>query len=131
MQKELVERIARAKKESLLSLSVKVFGAPTYIRTVSRGHFNPAPKVDSAILRITDITKDKLKAVGNQLFFEILHIGLGSKRKQLLGNLSQAYKREEIVKIFTELNFSLTLRGEDLAPDDWINLVQALKTETR
>src|SRR5690606_15015371 len=46
IQKELAERIARDKKESLLSLSVKVFGEPTYVTTVKRGHFTPPPKVD-------------------------------------------------------------------------------------
>lgn len=127
LQKELVTRIARAKKESLLSLSVKVFGTPTYIKTVSRGHFEPTPKVDSAILQVANISNDKLQRIGNEHFFTILHLGLQNKRKQLLGNLSQNYEREAVIKIFTQLNLPLTLRGEDLKVDGWLELALSLK----
>src|SRR5690606_300861 len=52
VQKEVAKRIVsdaeRNEKESLLSLSVKVYGTPKYVKTVSRGHFAPAPNVDSA-----------------------------------------------------------------------------------
>ena len=56
MQKEVVERIARDPKESILSLSVKAFGVPKYVKTVTRGHFNPKPAINSAILQITGVT---------------------------------------------------------------------------
>lgn len=131
LQKELVARIARAKKESLLSLSVKVFGTPVYLKTVSRGHFNPAPKVDSAILQVTNICNDKLEKIGNEHFFAILHLGLHSKRKQLLGNLSQSYSRDDITKIFSQLKLAPTLRGEDLALADWLRLAEAIKSLTK
>jgi 16S rRNA (adenine1518-N6/adenine1519-N6)-dimethyltransferase len=87
VQKEVAARIARDKKESLLSLSVKVFGTPTYICTVKRGHFTPPPAVDSAIIAIHGISKQKLATIPETRFFEILHYGFGQKRKQLLGIL--------------------------------------------
>ena len=55
VQKEVAERIARSKKESILSLSIKVYGEPKYIQIVKAGSFNPAPKVDSAILSIENL----------------------------------------------------------------------------
>ena len=57
VQKEVAERIASAEKESILSLSVKIFGSPKYIETIKAEHFDPVPKVDSAILAIYDIKK--------------------------------------------------------------------------
>ena len=48
--------IARDKKESLLSLSVKVFGEPKYVKTIGKGNFTPAPKIDSAIIAISGIS---------------------------------------------------------------------------
>jgi 16S rRNA (adenine1518-N6/adenine1519-N6)-dimethyltransferase len=57
MQKELVERIARSAKSSLLSISVAVFGSPTYVQTIKRGHFQPPPAVDSAILLVKHINR--------------------------------------------------------------------------
>jgi len=44
-------------KESLLSLSVKIYGTPRYVMMVGRGNFYPAPNVDSAILNIENISK--------------------------------------------------------------------------
>ena len=88
VQKEVAERIvAKDKKESLLSLSVKAFGTPKYIRTVGKGAFTPQPTVDSAVIHIGDISKIRLKGVSEKTFFTILHAGFAHKRKQLFPNL--------------------------------------------
>lgn len=126
MQKEMVARIARDKKESLLSLSVKAFGDPTYCKTVSRGHFNPPPKVDSAILAVRDINHERLETVDPSFFFTILHEGFKSKRKQLIGNLAETYSRQVLERIFTELQLPLTVRAEDIPLTTWIALCQKL-----
>jgi 16S rRNA (adenine1518-N6/adenine1519-N6)-dimethyltransferase len=128
MQKELVERIARSTKESLLSLSVKAFGDPTYVKTVSRGHFNPSPKVDSAILAVRNISRDRLSHLDQEFFFSLLHAGLGSKRKQLIGNLSQHYSREHLLQYFVELNLKPTVRGEDVPLATWVALAQKIQS---
>src|SRR3989338_6661155 len=57
VQKEVAERIARAKKESILSLSVKGYGKRKYELRVPGGAFKPAPSVDSAVLTIRDISR--------------------------------------------------------------------------
>jgi 16S rRNA (adenine1518-N6/adenine1519-N6)-dimethyltransferase len=126
VQKEVATRIAREKKESLLSLSVKVFGNPTYICTVSRGHFNPPPKVDSAVIAVTDISKDRLGKISQEDFFELLHLGFGKKRKQLLGNLSANYERTTVEKALTSLALPLTVRAEDISIEIWLKLATLL-----
>ena len=128
VQKEVAARIARDKKESLLSLSVKIFGTPTYISTISRGHFNPPPKIDSAIIAISEISRDRLADIPMAAFFTILHLGFGQKRKQLLSNLSHAYQRPDLERIFTKHGLSLTIRAEDVLIDDWVSLVRALSS---
>ncbi len=129
IQKELAERIARSKKESLLSLSVKAFGQPKYIKTVSRGHFHPAPKVDSAILLIKEINQENFKNGSTEHFFTLLHLGLGNKRKQLLSNLSKTYNRSTLESIFEKLKISPTVRGEDVILEKWLELNQSLSRE--
>lgn len=126
VQREVAERIARDKKESLLSLSVKIYGNPKYIKTVARGNFTPPPKVDSAIIAISGISQERLGTLPSKFFFEILHEGLKSKRKQLLGNLSERYPREALVHIFSTLGLSLTVRGEDVSLDMWLKLCHQL-----
>ena len=128
MQKELVHRIAKNKKESLLSLSVKAFGEPCYTKTVLRGHFHPQPKVDSAILAIHNINRVNFNDADTEFFFYLLHLGLGKKRKQLIHNLSHDFARIKIAAIFAKLKLSPTVRGEDLNLETWLNLAQELQT---
>ncbi len=89
VQKEVAERIARSKKESILSLSVKAYGIPKLEFSVPRGAFRPAPNVDSAVLTIRDISRKNFSAhEEEQRFFTLVHAGFGHKRKFVRGNLS-------------------------------------------
>lgn len=126
IQKELAWRIARDPKESILSLSIKAFGEPKYIKTVSRGHFNPAPKVDSAILSVYNINRNHFTNFTPDYFFTLLHLGLGHKRKQLISNLSAHHDRAKLTTTFTELNLRPDIRGEDLSLDEWLALAKKL-----
>ncbi len=130
VQKEVAERVARDKKESLLSLAVKAFGTPTYIKTVSRGNFSPAPKVDSAIIAVTDISHHRFAKLSAETFFEFLHLGFGSKRKQLLGNLSQKIPRDTLITTFSTLGIREDVRGEDLSIKEWLRLAEILALHT-
>ncbi len=132
VQKEVAKRITselhRGEKESLLSLSVKAYGTPQYIKTVSRGHFTPPPKVDSGIITIRNITRNNFKYIDEALFFEVLHLGFGQKRKQLLGNLSKTYNREALTHIFSTINIPVSTRAEDIPLEKWLMLVDALSS---
>lgn len=147
VQKEVAERIVHGNKkgkgkniqgtrqfrhrdkESLLSLSVKTYGTPRYIATVSRGNFTPPPKVDSAILAIDDISRDRFKKLDEKWFFTVLHAGFSSRRKQLLGNLITLRTKKELAERFTALGIPLTVRGEDLSIDTWCTLALSLQCE--
>ena len=76
IQKEVAERIVakspRGKasgKESVLSIAVKAYGQPKLIAKVPAGAFNPPPKVDSAILSISNINRDFFTDCDEMLFF--------------------------------------------------------------
>jgi 16S rRNA A1518/A1519 N6-dimethyltransferase RsmA/KsgA/DIM1 with predicted DNA glycosylase/AP lyase activity len=129
MQKEVVARIARTPKESLLSLSVKAFGTPKYIKTVTRGHFNPIPKVDSAILQVSAISHAHFTNQTEQaIFFNLLHLGFGQKRKQLLSNLAHIYDRKTLTSLFNTLSLDLDVRAETVPLSTWLALLHRLKT---
>lgn len=127
LQKEVAERVAREKKESLLSLSVKAYGAPKYIATVTKGNFTPPPKVDSAILAIYDISRDRFRDLDEAWFFTVLHAGFAARRKQLFGNLSGLIESQALKSAFSTLQLSRTVRGEDLSIDIWCALARALQ----
>ncbi len=126
VQKEVAERIARSKKESLLSIAVKTYGVPAYLFTVPRGAFVPAPSVDSAVLTITGIHMPFKNEQEETRFFEILRAGFAHKRKLLAGNLTAVAKKETISKAYTASNIPPKARAEDLSLSVWQNLVQNL-----
>jgi 16S rRNA (adenine1518-N6/adenine1519-N6)-dimethyltransferase len=126
VQKEVAERIARSEKESLLSLSVKVYGDPTYCFTVKRGSFTPPPAVDSAVIAIEGVSRERLGALHDDAFFEALRIGFGSRRKQLFGLLRAHYPETALREVFSTLSVPLDVRGEDLSITTWIALATAL-----
>jgi 16S rRNA (adenine1518-N6/adenine1519-N6)-dimethyltransferase len=121
VQKEVAQRIvAKDGKESILSLSVKLFGEPKYIKTVKKDKFSPAPKVDSAILLIQNIEQryifDKEKEI---LFFELVRKAFNQKRKKIgktLNNYELQMKRAGI---------DVNKRPEDLKIEEWIKLVNS------
>ncbi|MES2213818.1 MAG: 16S rRNA (adenine(1518)-N(6)/adenine(1519)-N(6))-dimethyltransferase RsmA [Patescibacteria group bacterium] len=126
LQKEVAERIARSEKESILSISVKAYGTPFYIKTVKAGSFFPAPNVDSAILAINDISKEFFKGFTEEHFFTLLHAGFQSKRKKLSSNLSAVAPKEKVKEVFLSLALDDNTRAEDLSLENWRKIAIAL-----
>ncbi len=149
LQREVAQRIiARDGKESILSISVKAYGTPRYVETVKAGSFVPAPKVDSAIIAIENISKDFFQSISEDNFFEILKAGFGSKRKFLKNNLKaiaeksgknltlkhfegqnvRATKSEGfgLAEIFAALNLPPKSRAEDLTLENWRQITALL-----
>lgn len=139
VQKEVAERIARSKKESILSLSVKAYGVPRYVKTVSRGNFTPPPKVDSAILSVSDISRNNFNpdsliiydkavphaGVREKDFFALLHAGFGQKRKKLAGNLKRVFGARAL-QALDEAEIGRDARAEDVPLSAWLLLTKEL-----
>lgn len=125
VQKEVATRIvAKDGKESLLSVSVKLFGTPTYIQTVPRGAFSPPPKVDSAILSIDNIVRLPKKT--REQFFEIARAGFAHPRKRLLKNLEAVRQSDEILTSAEKIGIQPDARPEDLSSREWETLARSL-----
>lgn len=124
VQKEVADRIvAKDSKESLLSISIKAFGEPKIIKKVPKGAFNPPPKVDSAILLIEKIGREKLKGIPEEVFFKILHTGFAHKRKKLSSNLKNGVGAT-VDDLFEKLNLDKNVRAEDLKLETWIGITK-------
>jgi 16S rRNA (adenine1518-N6/adenine1519-N6)-dimethyltransferase len=122
VQKEVAERIAREKKESILSLSVKAYGAPKYIKTVPAGAFSPPPAVDSAILAIEKISRNNFASeVQEKRFFELLHAGFAHKRKLLARNLENVLGTDTAAAM-ERVDIPLKARAEDIPLRQWLVL---------
>jgi 16S rRNA (adenine1518-N6/adenine1519-N6)-dimethyltransferase len=117
VQKEVADRIVARGKESILSLSVKVYGVPKREFLVPRGAFIPAPNVDSAVLTIRGISRQHFSnTTEEELFFKLIQAGFAHKRKFVRSNLAE--------KGFQAGNISEKARAEDLALSDWLQLIK-------
>jgi 16S rRNA (adenine1518-N6/adenine1519-N6)-dimethyltransferase len=126
IQKEVAERIvSRDGKESILSISVKLFGTPSYIIKVGRQYFSPSPKVDSAVILISDINRESIKGSNyEQIFFNVIKTAFGQKRKQAIKNLRKLAPKELWQAIFNTLNIDLQARAEDIPYSLWIQVIE-------
>lgn len=125
VQKEVAKRIVSKEKESLLSLSVKAYGEPKIIASVPAGNFHPKPKVDSAIIQISKISRKFFNVVKEEGFFEILHAGFSHKRKILIKNLG-GFGKEKVKEIFEKENLDKNLRAEDVNLLTWKKITRHL-----
>lgn len=130
VQKEVAERVcARDGKESLLSLSVKVYGDPKLVYRVNKGSFFPVPTVDSAVLQIKNISK---KNFANQyhedMFFKLIHAAFAHKRKFALSNIQAVFKDHNIRDLFKSIDLSEKVRAEDVTLATWIRISSQLSS---
>ena len=124
VQKEVAERIARSKKESILSLSVKAYGEPKYLKTVPRGAFAPAPKVDSAILAVQNISRKNFKnKQQEERFFEIVRAGFAQKRKLLARNVEKVFGKGS-AEALQKAGIPPSARAEDVPLEAWLALAK-------
>jgi 16S rRNA (adenine1518-N6/adenine1519-N6)-dimethyltransferase len=129
VQKEVANRVvAKDRKESILSMSVKVYGEPKYIKTVKAGNFFPKPSVDSAVLKISNISKDFFQGFSETDFFSLVKAGFAHKRKMLIGNLTtwQTERQVDWKQMFEKCGISEKARAEELSLKDWGSLLKSL-----
>lgn len=125
VQKEVAKRIvARDNKESILSMSVKAYGTPRIIQKVPARFFTPRPKVDSAVLEVSDISRDFFKTTSEDIFFNNIKAGFAHKRKLLIRNLEVLWPQEVIEEAFNSCNVSLKTRPENVTLQTWECLIQ-------
>ena len=129
MQLEVAQRILAAPGDlSVLAVSVQFYGRPALVTRINAGSFYPAPKVDSAVVRI-DVHPQPPVAVGDvDRFFAVVKAGFGQKRKQIHNALKAglAVPPETITAALAQANVDPKRRAETLTLQDWAAVVEAL-----
>lgn len=131
IQKEVADRIlTRDKKESILSVSVKIYCKPIYIKKVPARYFSPQPKVDSAILKLENISKKifEQNKIIEKDFFTFVKNGFAHKRKILISNLkNKDCLLENLEKSFKICGLDKKIRAEKLSIENWVCLLKNLE----
>lgn len=119
IQKEVAQRIASPPKNKtygILSVFLQAFYDIEYCFTVLPHSFNPPPKVDSGVIRLTRNTTRQL-ACDEKLFFNIVKVGFNQRRKKL---------KNPLRAISTTVEHPLLeKRAEELSVDDFVELTNA------
>ncbi|QQS15303.1 MAG: ribosomal RNA small subunit methyltransferase A [Candidatus Moraniibacteriota bacterium] len=128
VQREVAERIViKNGKQSLLSLAVALFGTPEILFLVPKEAFFPAPRVESAVLRITP-DPNRLPIDKRESILRLAKIGFASKRKTLMNNFAahREHPREIIEKILKIIGKPLNARAEELSKEAWTRLQETI-----
>lgn len=131
VQEEVAQRIVASPGDlSMLAVSVQFYGRPHIIAHVPARAFYPAPKVDSAILRIDVHEQAPLTASERDSFFRVVQAGFSERRKQLHNSLTHGLhrKNEEVRALLTAAQINTSRRAETLSIEEWLRLWRTLQT---
>lgn len=118
-QKEVAERCASpagTKDYGILSVLIQAYYNINYLFTVKPGTFNPPPKVNSGVIRLTRNAVDALPC-DEKLFWRVVKAGFNQRRKTLRNALSGVMPREQM-----DNHTYFDARAEQLTVQDFIAL---------
>jgi 16S rRNA (adenine1518-N6/adenine1519-N6)-dimethyltransferase len=132
LQKEVAERVCavpHSKAFGALTVRVQYLAAPEWICDVPAKSFQPAPKVDSAVVRLVPRVFEPAARQPKQLETYV-KLGFATKRKMLRNNLKSLIDRDRLTALLEMLNLDPQVRAEDLSVTDWVNLCNQLDAQT-
>lgn len=118
-QKEVAERIVAepgGKDYGALTIGVTYWTDATLIATLSPANFYPAPKVDSALLKLTMRQHPKVKVENEEFFFKVVRTAFRTRRKMLKNTLvrGRLAPAKVLAAAFEELGIAPERRAETL-----------------
>ena len=132
VQREVADRIVAGPGQmSLLAVSVQFYGQPRLVTRVPAGAFYPAPKVDSAVMRV-DVGEDPAvsleEGIDEAWFFRVVRAGFSQKRKMLRNSLSAglALSPAAVGALLEAAAVDARRRAETLNLEEWARVASAL-----
>lgn len=122
-QKEVAERCASksgTKEYGILSVLIQAYYNIDYLFTVKPGTFNPPPKVNSGVIRLSRNNVAELPC-DEKLFWRVVKAGFNQRRKTLRNALSGTIPKEKM-----DDHAFFDKRAEQLSVADFISLTQHL-----
>ena len=131
VQKEVADRVTArpgVPAYGALSVGVQSVARAERLFTVPAGAFQPRPKVDSAVLRLTPLA-EPLVSAAEQGSFRRLVVGMfGFRRKQLARGLREltGWEASRVAGLLAELGIRPEVRPEVLPPESFVALLRGL-----
>ena len=118
-QKEMADRVVASpgsKTYGVISVLVQAFYDGELILNVDRQFFNPPPKVQSAVIRLTRKENQDL-GCDQKLFRQVVKQAFGQRRKMLRNTMKSYIKGDELLE-----NEFFKQRPEQLSVEDFVKL---------
>jgi len=128
VQKEVADRLCAkpgGRDCGAITLAVAYRGEAELIFNVPADRFIPAPKVDSAVVRIKMYKEKPFVPKSEDMLFSVIRASFAQRRKTLANALSSAYpqiSKEDFSLMFEALGFRPDVRGEKLGIEDFVKL---------
>jgi len=126
LQKEVVERLVAApggKDYGRLSIMAQYYAKAELMFIVKPGAFNPPPKVDSAIVRLTPRPAEERANIDVSLMNKVVTSAFSLRRKTLRNSLKAYLSAED----FEHLEIDPKARAETLPPSDFVRITAYLE----
>ena len=119
-----------SKQYGLLTILSQFWADVKIMRKVGRKCFYPAPKVNSALIKLV-VREKPLVEVSDYIHLRKVIKSAFSQRRKNLKNclLSGGFNKENIQKTLSNLGFDENIRGEKLSISDFANLSKGLLNE--
>ena len=130
VQKEAAQRICAevgSRMSGAVTVSVNYYAKPSMLFSVSAGSFMPAPKVDSAVIRLDILSKPPVQT-NEKKFFAVIKAAFSQRRKVISNSLSSglSLSKEKTLEILQSANVPSNARAEKLSLDDFANIANNL-----
>lgn len=132
VQKEAAQRLCAqpgCRETGAISIAVRYYSNPKILFPVSKGSFLPAPKVDSAVIRL-DILESPSVNVPAKPFFAVVRAAFSMRRKTLLNCLSAglSLSKEQAAAGLEKANVPAHARAEQLSMEQFAAIARAFQT---
>lgn len=129
VQREVGERMASGpgtKAYGAVSVKVAYYARAELVGLVSPSVFIPAPKVDSALVRIVRHPHPPVEVPSETRLFALVRAGFGQRRKMLRGAL-RAELGDDVEQVLEAAGIDGRARAETLTLDQWAALARVAR----
>lgn len=132
VQKEAAQRICAevgTRQSGAVTVAVNYYAQPQMLFGVSAGSFMPAPKVDSAVIRLDILEKPSVTVENEKLFFKTVKSAFGQRRKTLPNSLSAglSLSKAEVITALDNANVPQNYRAEQLTMEQFANIANQVE----
>ena len=130
VQREVAERIAAAAGSAeygALSVNVQSLARSELLFRVAPGAFQPPPKVESAVIRLTPLDAPLVAPNEEAAFRSLVQAAFGMRRKQMKRVLRELWEVDaaQADEILKRAGIDPTARPEVLTPEEFVRLLRA------